>query len=292
MRLLSRAIILLYIAFSFYSCDIINPEEAIPAYLQIDTISFISTNPSHGTSNQKITEAWVTVNDVFLGVYDLPARVPVLESGRVAVEVNAGIKDNGIGRLPEIYPFFEPYKVDVELIPAETIQLNPTTSYKEDLNFAFVEEFEVGGNLFTDDLDGNDTTSLVSSSIDVFEGNRSGLIRLTESHPVAELATDFSNKFEDLQARGVEVYLELNYKTDVEVAFGIIGHEESVFSPTEKIYEPVLFPRASWNKVYLNLSETVFVVQGEAYQIAILTALAPGQTAGNVYLDNIKLIHF
>ncbi|MEM0991934.1 MAG: hypothetical protein AAGI49_02815 [Bacteroidota bacterium] len=292
MNLLLRAIVISYLLSLLFACNTINPEEDIPAYLQIDTINFVATNPTYGTSNHKIVEAWVSVDGVFLGVYDLPATIPVLASGTADIRIRAGIKDNGIGRLPEIYPFFQPYDVTRELVPAEIIKLNPSVSYREDINFAFVEEFEAGDGFFIDDLDGNDSTRLVLSTVDAFEGNGSGLIQLTASNPVAELATDFNSRLKDLQTRGVEVYLEVNYRTDVEVAFGVIGHDAGIFSPIDKVYEPILFPKATWNKVYLNLSQAVFDVRGEEYQIVIFTALAPGQTTGFVQLDNMKLIHF
>ncbi|MEM8525441.1 MAG: hypothetical protein AAGG68_12445 [Bacteroidota bacterium] len=292
MRLLLRAITIPFILSLFVACELINPEERIPAYLQIESIEFKATNPAHGSGNQKIIEAWVTVDDIFIGVYDLPATIPVLASGEVEVKVEAGIKDNGIGRLPEIYPFFEPYRVSVNLQPAETILLRPTTQYKENLNFAFIEDFENGSNIFTDELDGDESTNVSLITEDAFEGRNSGIIKLTTDHPTVEVATDFSRKYRDLQTRGVQVYLELNYKNDMEMAFGIIGHEEAIFAPAEKLYEQVLFPKSSWNKVYLNLSQAIFELQTPEYQISLIATLPPNLSSGSIRLDNIKLIHF
>lgn len=292
MSLFLRAITILLTACLLTTCDLINPEETIPSYVAIESIDFVATNPAHGTSNHKIVEAWVTVDDEFIGVYDLPATIPILTSGPVEIKVDAGIKDNGIGRLPEIYPFFEPYRVNVNLQPAETTMLQPKVSYRNNLNFALIEDFETGSNIFIDELDGDESTGVNLTTEDVFEGNASGIIRLTRENPTVEVATDFARKYRDLQSKGVPVYLELNYKTDVEVAFGIIGHEIGVFTPPERLYEPVLFPKATWNKVYLNLSAAVFELQTPEYQISLIAVLSPDLEAGNIWLDNIKLIHF
>ncbi|MEL6720166.1 MAG: hypothetical protein AAFP82_15755 [Bacteroidota bacterium] len=292
MSLLLRAITILLITHLFSSCDLINPEETIPSYITIESIDFVSTSPLQGTSNQKIVEAWVTVDDVFMGVYDLPATIPVLASGNVEVKVEAGIKDNGISTLPEIYPFFEPYRINVDLTPMETTVLQPTAQYRENTTFALVEDFENGSNIFIDELDGNEATKINITSEGVFEGRNSGIIRLNTENSIVEVGTDFGRKYRDLQTKGVHVYLELNYKTDVEVAFGIIGHEEAVFTPPERLYEPVLFPKASWNKVYLNLSRAVFELKTPEYQISLIATLPPGLESGNIWLDNIKLVHF
>ena len=115
MRLFLSGLLALCLIVQLTSCEIINPEEAIPAYIQIDTIQFINNSVAEGTAEQKIVEAWVNVDDDFLGTYDLPASIPVLKSGAANVIVRPGIKDNGIGSLSEIYTFFEPYEASIEL---------------------------------------------------------------------------------------------------------------------------------------------------------------------------------
>ncbi|MEZ4984834.1 MAG: hypothetical protein R2795_07325 [Saprospiraceae bacterium] len=96
--------LLLVMSVSWWQCDFINPEEGIPSYLFIEEFT-LTTGPAQGSNSHKITEAWVFVDDIFLGVYDLPATVPVLETGSHTVRVEAGIRDNGLGDFPNIYPF-------------------------------------------------------------------------------------------------------------------------------------------------------------------------------------------
>ena len=49
----------------------------VPAFIHIPDYSF-NVRPGEGTSDQKITEVWVYNDEQLLGIYDLPAVVPVI----------------------------------------------------------------------------------------------------------------------------------------------------------------------------------------------------------------------
>src|SRR5688500_13907587 len=85
----------------------VNPEE-IPSYLYIDKIN-LQTLAGEGTSKQDITDAWVYVQGQAIGVFELPARIPVLAEGNPEVWVYAGIKKDGISSTRVKYPFFKPF---------------------------------------------------------------------------------------------------------------------------------------------------------------------------------------
>lgn len=272
-------------------CDVINPAEDIPAYLHIKPFSFTS-NPDAGSASTKITEGWVTVNGEFLGAYTLPATLPVLVEGEATVKVEAGMKDNGVGILSEIYPFYTPYTVTLDLKAATVDTIQPTTTYRSDAKFAFIEDFEVSTNIFTDDVDGDSNTKIVSTFSEAFEGQGVGKIVLTKDHPLIRTATAFEHKFSNLQEKSVYVYLELNYKSDVDVAWGIVAYPEGQFSTPQTIYDPVFVARDEWTKIYFNLSMLLFDSKAKEYQITLVTQLPTGKEQAVVLLDNIKLVHF
>lgn len=244
-----------------------------------------------GSADEKITEVWVTVEDQFLGVYQLPATVPVLLAGEVDVFLEAGIKDNGIGSTPEIYPFYEPYQVQVNLLPEETVSISPTTSYTSNTRFAFIEDFESGSTIFQDTLLGN--VGMNANSTDPFEGNFSGKIQLSTDNPIVELAT--IQTYSELTDRSPMVYLEVNYRSDIPVIFGLVGST----GPGEQnaAFDPGFNPKATWNKIYFNLSGLLATSPFDRHQLG-LRAFIPtenGQLTLNnatVCLDNIKLVHF
>lgn len=272
-------------------CDIINPDESIPSFLRIEAFTLQTDPLVQGSADEKITEVWVTVNDEFLGVYQLPATVPVLMSGNANLFLEAGIKDNGIGSTPQIYPFYEAYTTTVELIPEQTVTVNPIISYNRDTRFALIEDFESGTSVFRDTLFGN--TGMGVSSTDPFEGSYSGKIRLDEDAPVIELATiDF---FDALTSRSPLVYLEINYRSDVPVIFGLVGINSS--GTPDIVYDPGFNPKSDWNKIYFNLGGLLATSPYDRHKLALQTYIPTenGQLTLNnatVCLDNIKLVHF
>ncbi len=272
------------------ACEIINPEESIPAYIHIEPFE-VTTALTQGSTSSKITEAWLTVDGDFLGAYSLPADIPVLKEGEVELRIEAGIKDNGITATPEIYPFYMPYITQATLKPAESIDILPRAVYRNGIDFAMLEDFEQPPYFFTQDIDGNLNTRVTPSSEDVFEGSRSGKITLTPENNIIEVATDFARPFKEVNKDGIYVYLELNYKTDTQIAFGLIGNHSGNQLP-EVFYQPILFPKEEWNKIYLNLSEVVFSLDAETYQVAILAQLPAEMEEAHIWLDNVKLIHF
>lgn len=284
--------ILLSLVCLFSACNLINPEERLPAYIYLQPFDFRLTNSNQGSNHQKITEAWLMVNGEFLGVYNLPSAIPILKEGNVEIRIDAGIKDNGISTLPEIYPFFLPYLSNTTLLPLQTDTLLPTTTYRQNITFAFIENFEGDFQLFTDDLDGDPLTKIDFDTEEVFEGRRSGRITLTSDNRVVQVATRIDQKYKGLLDKGAFVYLELTYKTDVELGIGLIGHYNDSSKPAERLFEPILLPREDWNKVYLNFSETAFVLRADEYQVAFVAVLPPNMESGSIWLDNIKLVHF
>lgn len=273
------------------ACDIINPEESVPAFLYIEPFTLQTNAATQGSDSEKITEVWVTVNNEFLGAYQLPATVPVLMAGTADLYLEAGIKDNGIGSTPDIYPFYQPYETTVELLPEQTVTVQPTTAYDRNTRFALIEDFESGITVFRDTLLGNSGMSV--STADPFEGSYSGKISLSADDQVIELATIGS--FTELTDQSPFVYLEVNYKSDVPVIFGLAGGAGT--GDGNVVYDPGFNPKDTWNKIYFNLSGLLATSPYDSHKLA-LRAYIPtedGQLTLNnatVCLDNIKLVHF
>ncbi|RME96236.1 MAG: hypothetical protein D6772_12140 [Bacteroidetes bacterium] len=274
---------------SQWSCDLINPEEPIPAYLRIEPFT-LSTTASQGPNTENIKQGWLFVNGEFLGAYDLPAEVPVLAVGLSSIRIEAGIHDNGISTTPDIYPFYEPYEEEAELVPGETTVLSPSTRYLSRTKFAFIEDFEDGAvEHFTEAITGG--VNLEVEQDMVRSGQFAGRFSLLDSlRPIVEIAT--AEEFSGLQGNGVFVYLEIDYLAEAPVFWGVAGERDAI-SGLERYIEPGFAPKAEWNKIYLNLSQDIFNSQLETYKIIMQALLREEDPdSANVYLDNIKLVHF
>ena len=91
------------------------------------------------------------------------------------------------------------------------------------------------------------------------------------------------------------IFLEVNYKTDVNLLFGLIGVEPGV--GTFPNYEFGLVPKDEWNKVYFELTDQVILSDFENYQIGLQAAIPFSNgdftlDTARIHLDNLKLITF
>lgn len=272
-------------ALGLSTCDVINPEEPIPAYVHIPSFS-VQTTSDEGSASHRITEVWLTANDQVLGAYNVPATIPILEEGPSEIRLQAGIRDNGITLDPNIYPFYGAATFAADLQPGEIDTLSPVVfQYAEETQFAFIDDFEDALLAFE---------GIQRTETQAFEGNFSGLIELDSATVVARAFTTVA--YGNLTVNSPQVYVEMNYLSDVPVAVGIAGQPANpIFSPVT--LEAGFLPSDTWNKIYFSLGGVIQEGQYSDIQIVLeaflssLDQLGPDGKA-RVYLDNIKLVHF
>jgi len=275
-------------------CDIINPEEEIPGYIHLTNLE-LETKLGEGSNSVNVTEAWVYIDLELLGAFTLPATFPVIQSGTVSLIVDPGIRENAINSTPGLYPFYQRIETSVDLTPGQIDTVELSTTYTENAIFEFTEAFDATSHIFASDVDGNNDTQIVISEENSFEGGKSGLIELDQDNFLMQAASPFLT---DFPAGGAAVFLEMNYRTEVDIRIGIRALD--IFGEEITEFRHGLRPNDQWNKVYLNLTEQMrdlFTGNFAGYQIIISTALPleNGNFAleeAKIYLDNIKLIHF
>ena len=278
---------LLSIIFFLPSCDIINPEEEVPSYIEILPFEYTGTD---GSNSANLSDAWLYVGGEFIGAFDLPKTIPVLYSGDQEILIDPGVEENGISALPIIYPFYNRYTESVNLNPGEITTIQPRTSYdSERSDIIFSEYFDGGSNKFNTDVSNSDE--------DVKEGERSGLITLDdENKPAVTAKTVVISVFPN---EGFTGYLELDYKTDVPVFIGMEGYTnlgDLVFN--ELSYG--LNANDEWNKVYFSLTEQFNLLnQNNAdFYLLKIAAQIPVENGeftlenAEIRLDNLKLVVF
>lgn len=289
MKLFSRWLFFLFALpqVVFFSC---NPEEQQPAYVTFEGFNFSAdADDGEGSSSAAIENVWVFADNVFLGVYDLPARIPLLLSGPTSLRFEAGVKENGLSSLPNIYPFYEAVNREVELIPGETVAIGrQNISYRDDVNFGFIEGFEPNEQrVFNTVLVGAGPIATTIES--VFEGQASGVIRLSDSNSVVEILAD--EIFENIisQAETPRLWLEMDFRSEALALFGISGTNRDGFE--FRAFDPGFVPREEWTKIYFNLSILYANNRTEIFQVGIASILPEGTTEADIFLDNIKLLY-
>lgn len=280
--------------FTFNSCDIINPEEDIPAYIYIPEISLTTNVVSEGTASEKINVAYVFVDNQDIGIYALPATIPILETGDRTLEIFAGIRENGVPDVTAAYPFYQSYEMPIDLVSGQVDTIRPVVRYRGDASFVFSpeEDFESSISAFDVDLDGNDETGLEITNLDVFEGMGAGLIQLNADDEQVEVGSNLLTGFPD---GGRPVYLEMNYKTDITFVVGVLGYNTSG-ELVEVLIDKGVNPKEDWNKIYFNFTEEIRRLSISNFNIGsyrfVIYANMQGTdlTEAKIFLDNIKLI--
>lgn len=267
------------------SCKDEDLKATVPAYLKIDDIEVFTTKGEQGSSNDKITDAWVFVGDQLIGSFELPTVVPIQQTGNVNIKIRGGVFNNGMSNNRVIYPFYEFYVLDTTLSPQQELSLKPRVTYKTDAVFDYPwsgEDFESGVNFINHP--NSDVPLSKNITTDVFEGTASGIARLNESQTFFEAYTP---AFSDISRLGISAYLELNYKCTHDVVISIYtNNRQNQFSVL------VLRNRLEWNKIYIDFTpvfSTLFNAQD--YNIAIGYQKPIGQI-GELHLDNIKFVHY
>lgn len=263
----------------------INPEEQIPSYLHINKIDLVTNPAIHGTNSNKITDAWVYVDGSLIGVYELPATLPVLTEGEHSLIIKPGILVNGISNTHAYYPFFQQFETKFTFVEGEVRDVNVQTSYfPETVNW--IEGFEDGG-ITIERMPGSDTAiKKTNDPSQVFEGNYCGMIALTSEYDRFLGASTGEFQFK----KGNDpVFLELNYKTNNSLAVGVYA---LVPGDIRKIPVIVLNPKDNWNKIYINLTGAVSTISSTSnFRIYFEMFKDSDVDFPLAYIDNIKLVY-
>jgi hypothetical protein len=278
-----RLLILLF-GTILYSCA---EEAEVPAFLKIGE-PVVKVTSGQGTAYQKISENYFFLNTDLLGGYSVGSEFPVLAEGIQEFIVFAGVRNNGIAAQPSIYSPLMADTISIDLQAGEIHEVNPTFQYTDRVRFRLVDNFE-NSTLFSSDQDGDESTSISVLSGAGWGGSGAGYVQVTPTHPLMEATNTVP--FTDLP-RGSDIYLEVTYKCDVQLVVGLLAKSSTLGQL--KHYKVVLNPKEDWNKVYINFEEDILQLGFDQYQILLSVLYDPGLVSdkGEVYLDDIKLLHF
>jgi hypothetical protein len=271
----------------FLSCEI-NPDKQIPSYIHIDRMSLKTDYPSQGTNRAEITDAWVYVDNEFMGAYELPVTLPVLLAGPHTVTLKPGIiaNDNVLTRNP--YVFLTEKSLSATLRPGQVLNIpDQEVSYIPSAKFAWKEDFEAGNSL--------DSTSktlagmtVTSDSSKVYEGSSSAVVYLDNSKNFFEYRTN--NRF--VLPQNVPVYLELNYSSDNDFYAGLFINYLSGASEGQQVIQLLKSTGGAWKKVYISLRGLIsYQVNPKSFDVFFGGIKTSSAATGYIFLDNIKLIH-
>lgn len=279
---ISVALILL----AFTSCDVINPDEQIPAYIHVDSIEVITDYLTEGSASHKISDVWITVDNKVIGGFELPATVPVLAEGNSPVLLSAGVRENGINNTRVIYKFYSTFNEMVDLKAGGITTINPTISYFGSTQFPFLEDFESAGNDFTETALSTAELTFINDPVFVFEGSKSGLIEIDDTENFLEIRSP--NFVIDIGK--TDVFVEMNYRCNQTFQVMLLSNNVAAGQAT---LDPIitLLPKEDWNKIYIDLTEPIGRLGGDFFNLTIKAEKQDTVPMGKIYLDNFKVVH-
>ena len=284
---------------SFFSgCD---KDEPIPSYLHIPKIDVTTDPGTQGSNDHDVLDAWVYVGGDLVGVFELPATIPILTSGTQKLTILGGVKKNGFVNQRVIYPFLKSFELEKEFIPSQVDTISPVLSYNENVQFPWIEDFEDGSISLV--RSGSNTTydSLYITNLenevyqyDGIENKATGKVEIPLGLQIFENST-IANY--DLPRSGQEIYLEINFKCNTEFVVGIYPITGSFISGVP-ILNLLSTEDASgtmqWKKTYISLKEDVNdpLYNGADFRVFFNAQTNRETGTPTIFIDNIKLVHF
>jgi hypothetical protein len=268
------------------SCRLNDNNAPLPFYLELSDPSVVSPLGG-GYDSHKITDAWVFADGQILGVFPLPARVPVVVSGQdVEITILAGIRNNGMQDTPVFYPFYKSIVTKIAPVANGSITIPLTFQYVSNAKIPVNEGFE-NGSTFSIDIDGNPESSILVSGDVASLGKKSGLVQLTNSLKFMEAAS-VVRILDGQNARG-KSYIELDYKGEGEIAVGIAKLRAGVFRVDYVLFVP---GKTDWNKIYVDVTDKLSPRDYDEYRLVFGFSRTGVSETSRLYVDNIKHLHF
>lgn len=265
--------------------------DKVPSYLEVPSVQLVTTSPEQGSATSKITDAWIYSDGELIGVWELPARVPVLKEGPAEITVVPGIKRNGAYDDRLRYPYYEPWTGETNLVKGSVTTIAPTTTFYNSTTF-WIEAFEDPGSLLNV-TEASDTTLIRFTPVNnpeqsFVDGTACAGFVLDQTHPFIRLYTDV-----DFTVNGGPVFLEMDFRSDMILTVGALYTFNSVAQVTPYVYlsETVQADGSmTWNKIHIDLSP-IYNQGGVGQRNFFLECTLPsGRVQGQVYFDNIKLL--
>ena len=271
------------------SCDL-NPAPEI-AYLEVEDMQVNAKN-DEGTSSSKLTTLWIEQDGEQIGAFTPPCRIPVYARENSTVRFIPGINLNGAFSQRNQYEMLSPNAVEWDLQPGSTKLVAPirtTFEYNPNYTLEILEDFDDVGLNYVHTIKSDTVLLLTDVAGEAFEHpgewpNKSGKYVL----PPSTRGEFKTLKAFELPKFGANVWMEINYKTDVALTFGIYANEQ-----LQSIQAPVvtLFPNDEWNKVYINLVTEVSGYPNAIDYNLFFGSINTSEDTTTTYIDNIKLLY-
>lgn len=266
-----------------------------PSYLQVTPPVATSIDSLGRVDYQQYSAFWYFSASQLIGVLDAPtlSHQPSIASpytGVQPISVVPGVRQDGVLSSHIIYPVLQPFSETKTLAVGQTQQITPVFKYKSGVRFLIYDDFENSSRDFGKDLDTDADSRLAFESAVARNGSTAAKIVVDTMHRVNKVGSNLAVPTDNVSQR--LYFLELDYKATN--TFTVYVRSISQLGGVNEASKIVLYPKDSWNKVYLNLTKIIRTYNATNLEIAIGATLDPEYNntdkKGVILLDNMKLL--
>ncbi len=277
----------LMLSIIYTGCGLVDNFDTEAMFIEVSDVS-VSTNQNQGSSSHNIKDVWIIEEGQSTGVHEIPTNTAILsENQEIEIIYQAAIRKNGVSSDLAVYPFLENITETILYQPSGVVNKTLEFKYRDNAIFSFIEGFEQNHQM-NFDADENAQSFMQKVTTDAKDGLYSGYYNLTDSIPSIEVATDII--YDSWPQNSTPVYLELDYKNDIPFDIGLIGY---FAGSNATAYYITITEREDWNKIYVDLTDLIASSQLEGYRVVFRSVLdTTTLDSGNVFIDNLKVLHF
>lgn len=286
MRRLTATALALAAMAAAQSCEIINPDEPIPSYIQIDSLAY------EGLSPTGFTCAYVYVDGNLLGIYETPRLIPALAWGESEVSVLPGLSLDGSSFARPYYQMARPHRETVTLTAGEVTRVSPRMQDYPSVQSYWSEDFESSAI----SLEAAPTAPQLQVVRHDRPG-RPGQVGFMGIGAADTLAQAFDYLHYDsvaIPSNGQTAYFEFTYRTNVEMEL-----RAQIFQPTtgELRDMTIMIVYASgqeWRRAYIDFAAIAGQIGRTAYYKPYFRLRREADMEGDsikAYLDDIRIAH-
>jgi len=277
---------IVYILTILSSCGLNDNAAPLPYYLDLKN-PVVSTVDLVSEDTHRITDVYVFEDNQIIGVYPLPAKIPIIyKKDKVNIRILAGVRNNGFQDTPIFYPFYRAINKEINPVANETSIIDLDFSYMPNAKISINENFESTDG-FSLDLDNKPNTSLTLTTEEASLGQSCAFAILSGEQLYFEVASNSGVRAGE-NAGGAS-YLEFDYKGEGEIAVGIL----KIFRGQVTVQWVLFVPgKDDWNRIYVELTNKLSSRDYDEYRIAFAFRKTGISSSPKIYIDNVKHLHF
>lgn len=283
-------------------CKRFQGDVTVPAFIHIDAIDVVRQNQNAPSGEDGFYTSEIDAVELVcyfegdeaetpLGAYQLPCTVPVLHHGEMKyLRINAAVKQNGISGTRIAYPFYQTITLEhVPLAAEDTTWLGTLHAnyYEKGNRLQVLAQCFFEPTSFSLCTDSN-VIWVADDPQNACTGQGYGRVVVPDSVGVLNFGFNDSTEFDPGDSR--ILYLEMDYKTDMDLYVQMLGFATTVGGTVTSKSVMCLYPCDEWRKIYINLGRTWSQFNWRTPIKVYFQAANTNGAGGEICLDNVKVL--